>query len=59
METGGYEYYIRYKRGQHELRKVLDDDNDEYEIVFTGDYDKCIEKLGQIRAKNFKYDYSA
>jgi hypothetical protein len=58
METGGHEYYMKFNRGNHELRKITDEANDEYEVVFSGHYEKCIEKMNKIKAENFDYDYN-
>lgn len=57
METGGFEYYLFYKRGQHELRKIINSDDD-YEVVFSGHYEACIKHYQKIRNKNFEYDYN-
>lgn len=58
MVTGDDEYYIHYKRGTHELRKIVDDDDSDYEVVFTGNLKSCMKEFNKIKEKNFEYDYN-
>jgi hypothetical protein len=57
VESGGHEYYMVYRKGNHELRKIINSDDD-YEIVCTGHYEECMRKMDEIKAENFEYDYN-
>jgi len=53
--TGGEEYYLLYKNGTHEVRRVTSFEGD-YDVVFIGNYNSCLEFLDTLVESNFEYD---
>ncbi|MNH66558.1 hypothetical protein D3C73_185920 [compost metagenome] len=56
--TGGNEYYMTFKNGNHELRKITNEDTADYETVTCGHYQKCQAVMTDIMNSNIEYDHN-
>ena len=55
--TGGEHYWIRFWKGQHEVRRETPDPVPDNETVFKGHYEACVTWIDNEVAQNYEYDH--
>lgn len=56
--TGGEEYYLTFVNGNHELRKLTNEETGDYDVIESGHFEKCKATMNEIIANNIDYDYN-
>jgi hypothetical protein len=56
--TGGTEYYIIFSKGNHQLRKVTNENTGDYEVIMTAHFQNCEAAMKSIIESNYEYDHN-